>query len=363
MEGAFAPSPENMGNTQRSIPQFLWAANYTTPHNRTEMAPYVYDLRPYAKCDRIEMEEYRKENIPTPDTKIGLCSKFKGGHHLVAPFVAYHRLIGVQHFWFYVNEEMFNISDLPQTDYITYVPYPFTMVGRKPIVGGNVRPPRELGHVFQQEAQQQCLYRAKRHGLDWIMTNDLDEYLWVNAVEEQDKLNKKNGSSSVITTAEVGAAVPPSHRPDHEASVLARFLRKYEDDPQLGAVAVNGWAFGGAKNHINAYEDRSLLAIDFTTRAVVPSGGKTKLIYRVPTAQKVGVHWLFSGGYTAKTKVKTEIQWHHYRRATTNSPDERIYYSKNKTLEEDTKLRDKYRDSILEWIRDHCTNNQDPTHS
>jgi len=355
-----APSPEEVtGNTQRSIPQFLWATNYTTPPNRTEMAPYVYDLRPYAKCDRIEMEEYRNTNIPAPDTKIGLCSKFKGGHHLVAPFVAYHRLIGVQHFWFYVNEEVFNISDLPQTEYITYVPYPFTMEGRKQLVGGDVRPRHMLGHVFQTEAQQQCLYRAKRYGLDWIMTNDLDEYLWVNAIEEQDELTvkKKNGSSLVTTTAEVAAASPPppSHSPEQEASVLARFLKKYEDNPKLGAVRVDGWAFGGQKNHQNAYEDRSLLPIDLTTRAVVPTGGRFKLIYRVPTARKISVHWLYDGGYTTKTNVETEIQWRHYRRAAKNSgASESVFQSGRNPLVEDTKLRDKYRDSIVEWMREHA---------
>ena len=78
---------------------------------------WVYDLRPYLKCDRIETEIDR----PPPGTKIGMCVRFRGDHHLIPPFIAYHRLIGVEHFWFYVNEE-FDLSDLPVAPYLTYVP-------------------------------------------------------------------------------------------------------------------------------------------------------------------------------------------------------------------------------------------------
>lgn len=127
---------------------------------------------------------------PRPETKIGLCVRFCGDHHLVPPFIAYHRLIGVEHFWFYINE-VFNITDLPMASDVTYVPYRFVWSDHhnksRWNYGNGVVGPwkfRRNGHSFwQPTAMQQCLYRSKRYGLDWIMANDIDEYLWINRTE------------------------------------------------------------------------------------------------------------------------------------------------------------------------------------
>jgi len=84
----------------------------------------------------------------------------------------------------YANEE-FDISDLPVVPYLTYVPYRFVWAEHKNFSrqmgeDGIERPwrlPFHGSNYWQAEAMQQCLYRSKRYGLEWLMANDVNEYL------------------------------------------------------------------------------------------------------------------------------------------------------------------------------------------
>ena len=91
----------------RSTPVFLWLSESEFSES-VNLRPWVYDLQPFMNCDRIE----RAQEKPRQDVKIGMCIRFRGNHELLPPFMAYHRLIGVDHFWLFANEQ-FDISDLP----------------------------------------------------------------------------------------------------------------------------------------------------------------------------------------------------------------------------------------------------------
>ncbi len=230
------PQLNETNPTEQSKPVFLWATNVKVPPNKT-VQEWRYDLRPFLSCDRIEVEDDR----PRPGTKIGMCVRFRGDHHLIPPFIAYHRLIGVEHFWFFANEE-FNITDLPQAEDVTYVPYRYVWAehihhSRVEDENGVVQPwrlPFGGDNFWQVQAMQQCLYRVKRYGLEWLMTNDVDEYLWVNKTE-----SSKPYSVNI--------------------SVLQDFLQPYEYLTDVGGLAVEGWAFGAN----NSYSETLEFAIDY----------------------------------------------------------------------------------------------------
>lgn len=307
--------------TEQSIPVFLWASNVRAPENKT-VHPWTYDLRPYIKCDRIEINDDR----PRPGTKIGMCVRFRGGHHLIPPFIAYHRLIGVDHFWLYANEE-FNITDLPQASDVTYVPYRFvwqehinhSRVEDENGVVKHWRLPIAGSDYWQPQSMQQCLYRAKRYGLDWIMTNDIDEYLWINKTVS-------NQSSAV-----------------HNVSMLHDFLLPYEDGAynDVGGLAVEGWAFGANESSSETLE----FPIDYVYRAQEMTGGRRKIIYRAPIAEAIDIHWLRRGGKLIYLPP-SDIRWNHYRR-----PQEGIFQRGRRPIVMDSSLRDTYRAAMVESMK------------
>jgi hypothetical protein len=174
-------------------------------------------------------------------------------------------------------------------------------------------------NFWQVEAMQQCLYRSKRYGLEWLMTNDIDEYLWLNETESIG-VNKSAGNHSI----------------------LQQFLSKYEQYPKLGGLAVEGWAFGAHKNERGKMLK---LQIDYVYRANEVSGGRRKIIYRVPTAKRISVHWLYGGGSLIELPIST-IRWNHYR-----EPHAGIYGRKRRfPIVRDSSLPDTYRSSIVQAL-------------
>jgi hypothetical protein len=189
--------------------------------------------------------------------------------------------------------------------------------------------PFDGDNFWQQDVQQQCLYRAKRHGLDWLMTNDVDEYLWVHQLE-------------TATSRATNPKLPQALYQRNGIPKLKQFLKQYEKVSSIGALAVDGWAFGGVKQKINA-----TLPFDYCERTVKPGvGGRTKLIYRVPRAKRIGVHWLLEGGKTVVLPI-TDIRWNHYR-----SPTKGIFgHSSKQDVVCDSSLPNRYREAVLESMR------------
>ena len=85
---------------------------------------YVYNVRQPLRCDRFEEEE--TWHIHKSKT-IGACLRFRGvrDREHVPEWIEYHRVLGVEHFWIYTNEE-WNMTGLYEASYITYLPFDFT---------------------------------------------------------------------------------------------------------------------------------------------------------------------------------------------------------------------------------------------
>mmetsp|Transcript_10501 Transcript_10501/g.29011 ORF Transcript_10501/g.29011 Transcript_10501/m.29011 type:complete len:274 (-) Transcript_10501:168-989(-) len=89
-------------------------------------------------------------------------------------WVAYHRLLGVEHFYIYVNEHIPNLLDpksstikdflanTPLSQHVTFIPFQ-----------------DDLGRFQMQTVQlADCLHRGRGQS-EWVMMNDVDEYFQV----------------------------------------------------------------------------------------------------------------------------------------------------------------------------------------
>ena len=161
-----------------------------------ENATLKFDLRPLLKCSSLEVQ-----HPPPSDVKIGAFLRFRGNRDLVNQWVAYHRLIGIDYFWIYVNEEFDNATGLYEWDNVRYVPYRYVWSaehwdyahGFKAAYGGD--------DFWKTSASQQCLYLAKRYGLDWLLVADSDEYLWIsqpNATKIHDVVRPFTNRSDIV---------------------------------------------------------------------------------------------------------------------------------------------------------------------
>jgi hypothetical protein len=240
----------------------------------------------------------------------------------------------------YLSEE-FNISDLPVSDDITYIPYNYVWKDHKNFSDGALkgggRGPLKLSfggsNLWQPDQQINCLYHLKRMGLKWFVTADVDEYLWI------DKLESQSGHPHTTNyTKYTGSRLP-----------LHEFLSPFENRTNIGAIKIHGWAFG--QNVTEAGVDKNQteeLAVDYVYRGLKPTGGRTKLIYNAQVAIYIGVHWLYQGGYAVETNI-SEIRWNHYRR-----PDTGIFkLSKKSPVVRDASLPVKYRHNITDWVHAH----------
>ena len=92
--------------------------------NSNSNTAYVYNVRQPLRCDRYEEEE--TWHIHKSKT-IGACLRFRGvrDREHVPEWIEYHRVLGVEHFWIYTNEE-WNMTGLYEASYITYLPFDFT---------------------------------------------------------------------------------------------------------------------------------------------------------------------------------------------------------------------------------------------
>lgn len=87
----------------------------------------------------------------------------------------YHHLLGVDHLWIYVNEAWANGTSLHHRDYITWVPYDWNMYNYRNFS----RFPGDTTYfeIFRIASQTDAVWRARREGMDWIVLNDIDEYV------------------------------------------------------------------------------------------------------------------------------------------------------------------------------------------
>jgi hypothetical protein len=148
----------------------------TFGNNNDTSSPFLsYDLRPYFHCDDLA----RKEPPPRPSVPplIGACTEIKGqsNRHFAAQWVEYHHLIGVDHLWVYINEPWNTSWSLPQRPYVTYVPYDDHWDDLRRGMKRSM-----FDYAYFQEAQNnECLFRGRQYGVEWMVMLDVDEYIHI----------------------------------------------------------------------------------------------------------------------------------------------------------------------------------------
>merc|ERR1711966_248671 len=141
---------------------------------RKNIIRQTYDMTVFDECERKDIEMF-KERLPSKVMKprIGVATLLQRDTAKALQWAAYNHAIGVDHIWMYLNEDWNNATDLPQRDYITWIPWNYRVSNRfrRQSYGGWVR--------FQAASQTDALWRAKRLGVEWIANIDIDEYIAV----------------------------------------------------------------------------------------------------------------------------------------------------------------------------------------
>ncbi len=293
----------------------IWPSKVSSRTNRT----LKYDsIDMFTRCDRLELQE----SPPLLSTKtsrnesptLGACAIVRDVGYHIPPWIEYHKLMGVDHFWIFVNEP-FPKKEWIQRPYITYIPYNFYWYDHSihsSSLSGYRKPKND---VFWQEAMQmKCLYNAKRLGnIEWLTTTDIDEYIWVNS------------------SRYIGEPFP-----------FKKYLMDHKQEfTSLAGLSMNSVFFGRHPNEATTTDhsnDTRWLMIDYTYRASHPKWQRYKVIYRPEKAQVAEVHTAKGG----KSLQLQDVYFHHYKK-----PSQGVAKTTGQdTLMMDTGLRDGYRDTI-----------------
>ena len=275
------------------------------PSNKT-MGVVEYDLEPILRCDKLENDE--EFDLDNTNNKIGACLRFRGNRFLVPQWIEYHRLIGVHHFWVFLNEPPDHLRGLPSEPDVTYISYNYLWAHHRNRTA--FRPPYKGADFWHTAQLHHCLYNARRHNFTWVTTTDVDEYLWVS---ETPLIENHTGTS----------ILPP----------LQRFLSQYSGRSDIGALTMKSIPFG--KNTKLVEEKKSFpLLMDYTYRHIeeLPCNHKMARCKCIYNAQNLNV----SAGVYVK----------HFK-----NPSNGVFFSatraKQKQLIQDTSLPDFYRAQVL----------------
>jgi hypothetical protein len=307
----------------------VWPAKKVS--NESGIAP-IYDVRQILQCDDLEYQEVRQRGN---NLSIGACAIFRTGplsfsapKRFVAEWVEYHRLIGIDHFWIYLTEPWNGLQNLTEQPHITFIPYNFHWGDHRK------HSKRKTGiEIFWQMAMNhQCIFKAKRHNLQWVTTTDVDEYISVIATNNTVS-NSSSSSSSSVSVPPLRALLdtfPPSMTPD------------------LGSLMLKSIPFG--RNALVEPENQTFtLQMDYVFRSPNAPWNRMKNIFRPQMAWTVSVHKLVADGKTIKLDPQTQASLYHFK-----LPHEGVFRGRGrrgaldpKMLVLDTALRDQYRDRVL----------------
>jgi hypothetical protein len=208
----------------------LHTLNLKTKGSGGEHNYQSYNTTPYQRCDELR---YMKEKnlLPkisgtkgrkpaTQQPRLGVCTSIRGENNraIVDQWIEYHRMIGVDHFFVYVNEEWNDLSLLPQRPYVTYIPFDYCLCNHLEVIKEHNR--SDLNHgvywkqypFFQELINTHCLQHAKRLNFDWITTHDVDEYIHVMPPNSSlpKFLGKLLDESSTFNNAEISSLIMKS---------------------------------------------------------------------------------------------------------------------------------------------------------
>ena len=296
-----------------------------------------YNLEPLLHCDRIEKQQEAKL-IQEKKIKLGACLRFSGDSRpQVLQWIIYHRMIGFDKFWVFLNEPMqrpLAFQGLPLWEDVTYIPYNYNWAEHRNKTRTSFRPPYKGNDYWHTTQMHQCLYKAKRSGMDWVTSTDLDEYIWLSDQYDGD------------------------HHKNDGLKPMQRFLAQYNTsiDHNIGALTLNSIPFGQNIVKETLLNHTSFpLVMDYTYRSPHEHDcnhpyARCKCLYNPNVAENIGIHWLFRGG-TFVNFDTTQVRIHHYK-----TPQAGVYNSRSikqiQKLIQDTSLVDRYRSRVIQALKD-----------
>ena len=223
----------------------------------------------------------------------------------------YHHLIGADHIWIYVNEDWNDAQDLPQREYISWIPFSHNLYNYKNFTRPHHDSPIEF---FRMATQVDSIWRARRMGLEWLSLTDVDEYI------EVVRSHGKNNATDIPTI-----------------DALAHYMKRWTaSDPswkKWGGIQLNSIPFG--RNREVEPNEKKELRMDYVWR----EDGNPKDFPRarwkaIIDPQKVIAFYIhYVAGSTVPLPTKTglylaqadELRINHYKK-----PDSGVYWKNRK---------------------------------
>jgi hypothetical protein len=204
------------------------------PHEKSEEAQtFAFGedvLGKMVECEKLDISSFEQMNPKTTDTNaderdvsIGAAiiirsylqpwnkgKEWRGGQaktmrEQAIEYAEYHHLLGVDHVWIYMNEAWDDGRDLPHRDYITWIPFDWNVYNHKKF--SKFPNDHSYYNLYRVAGQTDAIWRARREGMDWIILNDVDEYVRIGPLANP---RCPNGTCGTVGS-------------------LSRFMRNYTD--------------------------------------------------------------------------------------------------------------------------------------
>jgi len=241
-----------------------------------------YDLSKYLECERASHSLFPGDPSNTMTPHIVACTQVKSSDNLklVPQWIEYHKMIGVDQIWVYLNDSWNNtLSRTPDVaryferpdvqQYASLLPFEFF---------GKATP-----FFYQQAQQNDCLAVARRQNVTWALLTDVDEYLQVR--------------------------VPNM--------TLQGFLERHESK-NIGGLTVSNWFFGSPEGKANTSIPFLIRDYQHRTEQALEQPQRQKVLVRPENVEHFSVHMVTKGGPTTPLHPHTEIRMAHFQRPNEN---------------------------------------------
>lgn len=281
---------------------------------------FTYRLFEHIQCNRKINKSWQNQRN-TNKTRVAMGSILLGQTarlpHRIVEWIEYHRMIGVDHFFLHLLAEYNHTADqhlFPNLPYVTYIP--FNVMSTMNLDDDVVRVFR-----FQVPSQVDTIYRARAMGFDWVVMNDVDEYVHI-------KHNEMNQSL-----------------PKTLDFLLSEYQQQPEHQETIAGISIRSYSFGSCRQ-MDPNEPYPELMIDYNcSRRGAFLGKRMKSAVRPQWVSYYSVHGVTDPPKSEVTaNVGSELRLLHYK-----DPEKGTFESRKP--KKDTTLRDMYRDRLVQRLQ------------
>lgn len=251
----------------------------------------------------------------------------------------------MDHFWIYVNEDWDNAIDLPQRDYITWIPFNLNIHNYDDKNWTRFDGDEPYFDWFRCISQTDALWRARREDIDWLLLTDVDEYVRIGP-------EKNNNESPIGSLSRFMQNYTDSWHNDNLsigirlASTFYGRNTKEDKDEDIQLEIDNVWTMPWEKSWKKNYRQKLILdpKIAMGSRLHYASVQSQK-IFKFTNQKQNGLNYI----------PHDEIRVNHYKQPH-KGVSIRTYSAKHKIskldkLAKDTYLRDNFHDLVVAAIK------------